>query len=119
MASIGTLFPPATSATNHSATAASSANSAANGTDSLANQSTFLQLLVTQLQNQDPSQPMDGTTFVTQLAEFTDVEQNMGTRQDLDGISQQYLGSIPSESTASQTATTTGATPGTSATSGS
>jgi flagellar basal-body rod modification protein FlgD len=64
----------------------------------LANQNTFLQLLVAQLQYQDPTQPMDGTTFVTQLAQFSDLQANMGSKQDLDAISQQYLGTTPSAS---------------------
>jgi flagellar basal-body rod modification protein FlgD len=72
-------------------------------TDSLANQSTFLQLLVAQLKNQDPSQPVDGTTFVTQLAQFSDLEQNLASRQDLDSISQQYTGSSSTSSGTSST----------------
>ncbi len=35
----------------------------------------FLQLLVAQLQNQDPMNPMDNTTYVTQLAQFSSLEQ--------------------------------------------
>lgn len=35
----------------------------------------FLNLLVAQLQHQDPLQPMEGTEFVTQLAQFSSVEQ--------------------------------------------
>lgn len=35
----------------------------------------FLSLLVTQMQHQDPLQPMEGTEFVTQLAQFSSVEQ--------------------------------------------
>lgn len=35
----------------------------------------FLKLLVSQLQNQDPLNPMDGTQFASQLAQFTSVEQ--------------------------------------------
>jgi len=31
----------------------------------------FLQLLVTQLQNQDPLNPMDSTEFTAQLAQFS------------------------------------------------
>ncbi|MBV8571960.1 MAG: hypothetical protein JO319_15185 [Acidobacteriaceae bacterium] len=71
----------------------SSTTSSSNSTDSLANQSTFLQLLVAQLKNQDPTQPVDGTTFVTQLAQFSDVEQNLAMRQDLDAMSLKYDGS--------------------------
>ena len=33
-------------------------------------QTAFLQLLVAEMQNQDPMNPMDSTTFVTQLAQF-------------------------------------------------
>ncbi len=41
----------------------------------------FLQLLVTQLKNQDPLSPMDNTDFVAQLAQFSSLEQlsNMNT----------------------------------------
>jgi flagellar hook assembly protein FlgD len=35
---------------------------------------------------------MDGTTFVTQLAQFSDLEQNLASRQDLDAIASQYTG---------------------------
>jgi hypothetical protein len=55
------------------------------GTDpaSLGDESTFLQLLVSQIQNQDPTQPMDSSTFLTQLAEFSQVEQLIGIRGDV------------------------------------
>jgi flagellar basal-body rod modification protein FlgD len=39
----------------------------------LANQNVFLQLLVAQLKNQDPDNPVDGTTFITQLAQFSEL----------------------------------------------
>src|SRR5580704_16990435 len=55
-------------------------------TDPLGNEQTFLQLLVAQLQYQDPLQPADGTQFVTQLAQFSDLEQQIGSHQDLDAI---------------------------------
>jgi flagellar basal-body rod modification protein FlgD len=35
----------------------------------------FLKLLVTQLQNQDPMNPMDNSAFVAQLAQFSSLEQ--------------------------------------------
>jgi flagellar basal-body rod modification protein FlgD len=55
-------------------------------TDSLANETTFLQLLVAQLEHQDPLNPADGLQFVTQLAQFTSLEQSMQMRSDLDAI---------------------------------
>ncbi|MHC1551724.1 flagellar hook assembly protein FlgD [Phyllobacterium sp. K27] len=36
---------------------------------------TFLKLLVAQMKNQDPTKPMDATQQVTQLAQFSSVEQ--------------------------------------------
>ena len=57
----------------NSATSASSstASSSANSGSSL--QNTFLQLLVTQLQNQDPTNPMDSSQMTSQLAEINTV----------------------------------------------
>ena len=55
-------------------------------TDPLASESTFLTLLVSQLQNQDPSSPADGTQFVTELAQFTTLSQDTESASDLDTI---------------------------------
>ncbi len=38
-------------------------------------QSDFLQLLATQLASQDPSQPMDDTQFISQMANFSSLQQ--------------------------------------------
>ena len=35
----------------------------------------FLQLFVTEMRNQNPLEPLDNTEFLTQLAQFTSVEQ--------------------------------------------
>ena len=90
---IGSQFPADTAQINGSTPSATSGSgsTAAGGLDPLANESTFLQLLVAQLKNQNPSQPMDGTTFVTQLAQFSDLEQNLAMRQDLDSITAKYV----------------------------
>ncbi|HWZ34284.1 MAG TPA: flagellar hook capping FlgD N-terminal domain-containing protein [Bryobacteraceae bacterium] len=50
----------------------------------IANETTFLQLLVAQIKNQDPTQPTDGTQFLSQLAQFSQLEQLIGIKQDLD-----------------------------------
>jgi len=54
----------------------------------LANQNVFMQLLVAQLENQDPQNPADGTQFVTQLAQFTTLQENTQSTQDLGSILQ-------------------------------
>jgi flagellar basal-body rod modification protein FlgD len=99
MSSIGSFLPATDPAA--AANSAASASSSADSSSALANQSTFLQLLVTQLKNQDPSQPMDGTTFVTQLATFSDLEQNLASRQDLDAIKAHDLGTTSTTPAAS------------------
>ena len=62
----------------------------------------FLQLLVAQIKNQDPLNPTDGTQFVSQLAQFSELEQVVAIRGDLD--------SQIAASGASGTAGTTGTT---------
>jgi flagellar basal-body rod modification protein FlgD len=77
--------PHAVSGSQSSSTSSSSiATNAA--LDPLASEQTFLQLLVAQLQNQDPTQPQDGTQFVAQLAQFASLEQEVEMRTDLDSI---------------------------------
>jgi flagellar basal-body rod modification protein FlgD len=44
---------------------------------------TFLQLLTTQLKNQDPTAPMDSTQFTQQLVMFSQVEQQINTNTNL------------------------------------
>ncbi len=46
----------------------------------------FLQLLVAQLQNQDPLNPTDSMQFVQQLATFQQLEQSVNTGQDVSAI---------------------------------
>ncbi|MCK5679752.1 hypothetical protein KAI46_02960 [bacterium] len=43
----------------------------------------FLLLLVEQLKNQDPLEPMDGTDFTAQLAQFSSLEQQTATNDNL------------------------------------
>lgn len=50
---------------------------------------TFLKLLTTQLENQDPLNPIDSTDYATQLATFSGVEQQTKTNQLLEGLSGQ------------------------------
>ncbi len=77
--------PAIAPATTIGATGTSGA--AAAGTDSSPDDVTendFLQLLVAQIQYQDPSNPTDSTTFVTQLAQFSQLEQTIAIRGDIE-----------------------------------
>src|ERR1700757_5369758 len=70
-------------------TSASSAAQAAAATNASAAQqlagnfNTFLQLLTTQLQNQNPLDPLDTNQFTQQLVEFASVEQQINMNTNL------------------------------------
>lgn len=67
---------------SQSATAAPAKDSAA---DQLGKE-TFLKLLVAQIKNQDPLNPADGVEFLTQLAQFSELEQLMEVRSGVDAL---------------------------------
>ena len=46
----------------------------------------FLRLLVTQMQHQDPLDPMNDTEYIAQLATFANVEQNTMTNRNLEAV---------------------------------
>ena len=71
--------------TTSGATTAAAAK-AATSVASKMNADTFLTLLMAQLQNQDPTKPMDSTEYVGQLASFSQVEQATKTNQKLDSL---------------------------------
>jgi flagellar basal-body rod modification protein FlgD len=56
------------------------------GINALAQKDTFLKLLVAQIRHQDPMNPADGTEFLSQLAQFSQLEQIMQVRSELEAI---------------------------------
>lgn len=50
---------------------------------------TFLKLLTSQLQNQDPLSPMDSAKFTEQLVQYSQVEQQIATNKKLDTLATQ------------------------------
>ena len=64
------------------------------------NKDDFLQLLVTQLKNQDPMNPQDSSAFVAQLAQLTQVEQTYNINTNLQNLlsSQNNAGNLSSVS---------------------
>ncbi len=77
-----------TSSTSQTAAATAAPTTAINPNDQLANKETFLKLLVAQIKNQDPMNPSDGVQFLTQLAQFSSLEQSMQTNKQLTSIQQ-------------------------------
>lgn len=52
----------------------------------LSNRDTFLKLLTTQLSNQDPTSPMENEQFLSQLAQFSSLEQLMGVQETMQAV---------------------------------
>ena len=57
-----------------------------NSPGSLTNETTFLQLLMAQVQNQDPMNPTDSTQFVGQLVSFSQLEQLLSINQGVQSL---------------------------------
>jgi len=72
---------------------------AAGPTTQLANKETFLKLLIAQLRHQDPLAPQDGSEFVAQLAQFSNLEQSIAARESLDAIRQALAPELPAAPT--------------------
>jgi flagellar basal-body rod modification protein FlgD len=49
----------------------------------------FLNLLITQLQHQDPLEPMEGTEFITQLAQFSELDEVRNVSEEISKLSTQ------------------------------
>jgi flagellar basal-body rod modification protein FlgD len=76
-----------TTGVNSTTPSSASASSANNATSQLSsNFDTFLQLLTTQLQHQDPLDPMDTSQFTQQLVEYSQVEQQIDTNTNLQSL---------------------------------
>jgi flagellar basal-body rod modification protein FlgD len=79
--------------TNNSGTNISTANAVSSSGAATADYDAFLQLLVAQLKNQDPTEPVDNAQLMAQLASFSSVEQQVQMNQRLDQlISSNVLG---------------------------
>ncbi|WP_407974724.1 flagellar hook assembly protein FlgD [Bacillus altitudinis] len=74
-------------ATNRTTAQADTSSTAAKKTDTLGRDQ-FLKILLTQLQNQDPTNPIDDREFVTQLATFSSLEQQMNMNESITQMNQ-------------------------------
>jgi flagellar basal-body rod modification protein FlgD len=80
---VGTALAPA--ATSSMASAKPAASGTAQSTTQTANsaEQTFINLLVTELQSQDPTSPMDPTTMVGQMFQMNQLQQLIDINQTL------------------------------------
>lgn len=71
-------------------------------------QADFLRLLTTQMQNQDPTNPLDGQQFMAQMAQFSTLNAIIEMKTSIDSLVK-TLGSSPGTTTATtaKAATTT------------
>lgn len=94
-----------TSATGKASSVSANASSSSSGTtlgpSSSSLQETFLNLLVTELQNQDPTSPVDPTEMVGQLVSLNQLDQLISINSTLQGL-------VPSTSTNPVTAPPSG-----------
>jgi flagellar basal-body rod modification protein FlgD len=58
----------------------------ASTTNRIANQDIFMQLLVAQLKYQNPMNPADGIEFMTQLTQFSQLEQTVSIRKEMESL---------------------------------
>lgn len=77
---------PTTSPTSSATTSAQAGQNALTALSS--NFGDFLNMLMTQLQNQDPSSPMDSNEFTQELVAFSGVEQQINTNNSLTSLIQ-------------------------------
>lgn len=107
---VSAATPPAT--TNPAATTNGSASNVVSQTTIAGNFNTFLQLLTTQLKNQNPLDPLDTNQFTQQLVQFSQVEQQLNMNTSLSTLIslQQASQATSSVSLLGQTVTVSGAT---------
>ncbi|HTO32841.1 MAG TPA: flagellar hook assembly protein FlgD [Pararhizobium sp.] len=72
-------------ASNTTGTGSDASNASASAS---LNYDSFLKLLVAQMKNQDPTEPMDSTQQIAQLATFSQVEQTIKTNTNLESLLQ-------------------------------
>ncbi len=72
-------------ASRQSASAATSATTEAKPTNTL-DYNAFLTLLIAQMKNQDPMEPMKSSDYVAQLATFSQVEKSVQTNEKLSAL---------------------------------
>lgn len=105
----GTGIDPSTSVTSggsssSSSSGTSSSGASASGPSSLG-EDDFLKLLMTQLQNQDPSSPMDDSQFISEMAQFQSLESNTNIEKAVENLNTSFQNSLQAQNATSQSMT--------------
>jgi flagellar basal-body rod modification protein FlgD len=102
-AAAGTSVDRLYAESTESAAARSESSPAGDGSTlgSIANQETFLKLLIAQIKHQDPLNPADSVQFLTQLAQFSELEQLMAIRSEIKTLIEQ-IEAVPAAPDAEQ-----------------
>jgi flagellar basal-body rod modification protein FlgD len=106
-----TAFSPDVAASLTASAGTSSSSSTASATGS--SKEVFLQLLVAQIKNQNPLNPSDGVEFMSQLAQFTQLEQTMSMKEDLAAIRSTLEASAAAAASAGSSSSSSGSSPST------
>ena len=75
------------SSTDHSKSSSSKSNTSTRDVSSNLDKDSFLELMVLQLQNQDPTDPMDNSQMLAQLAQFSALEQMTNLNDSFEDLS--------------------------------
>jgi flagellar basal-body rod modification protein FlgD len=89
LSGVSNTVKSATTTPSTSSSGSSANSSSSSGIDSstiAGNFNTFLTLLTTQLQNQDPTNPLDTNQFTQQLVQFAQVEQQLKSNTELSSL---------------------------------
>jgi flagellar basal-body rod modification protein FlgD len=86
MSTISPLALTSDTGTTSGSSSSSSSSTTTTSDDVLSQKTMFLQLMTAEIKYQDPLNPTDSTQFLTQLAQFSSLEQETYLRQDADQI---------------------------------
>ena len=75
-----------TSATDATSSTSSTTGSSSTTSSNSVDYNTFLQLLIAEMKNQDPTNPMDTSQYMSQFAQLSTVEQATLTNSKLDSL---------------------------------
>ena len=110
---ISTMMPQVGAMASTTPTSPTTAGTTPNPNQAATNsESTFLQLLVTELQSQDPTQPMDATQMVGQMLSMNQLNELIAINQTLQNAFAPVSGTSGSGTTPTASSSTTSAITG-------